>query len=141
MFLRMNIQHEIINGTFQTRAQSLVEGKSGASYFGSTFEIKNAQPFTNVPVCFRLKTEFCRLAPFAYYRIITVILANRHIICRHVWNGQKNIFEFLFYFFKLFVVLGNFFTKGTHSKNFIIGIFAAFLHFAYFLRDAVTLAL
>ena len=81
------IQEEVDNGTLQTGAHATVEYITCTANLNATFEIQNAQVFTDIPVSLRFKIKFGRFAPGADNRVAGVILAYRNIFGRNVRNS------------------------------------------------------
>ena len=101
------VQEEVDNSALQTRAHATIEYIACAAYLYAAFKVQNAQTFTDIPVCLRLKVKFLRLAPGTDNRVAGVVLAYRNVLSRDVRNGQQDLLNSFFNFLQLFIISRN----------------------------------
>ena len=87
----MQVEHEAHNRTFQSCAQSLINGKSSAGDLRGSFKVQNIQIRTDVPVCFWFEVKLGRFFKFADLNVRAVVLADLHEVRRHVRDVQEGI--------------------------------------------------
>ena len=132
------IQEEVDNGTLQTGAHATIEYITCTADLNATFEIQNAQVFTDIPVSLRFKIKFGRFAPGADNRIAAIIFAYGNIFSRNVRNSQQNAFDFFFNLFQFLVICSNFIAESTNCSHLLSSILTGFFQLADLLRCSVA---
>jgi hypothetical protein len=79
---RVQVEQEINQGPFQTRARALVENKSAAGNLRRSRKIQDTKLFANLPMCFRLKRKLRRFTPAFHLGIVRRILPHRDTFMR-----------------------------------------------------------
>ena len=141
IFLRVEIQHEIVYRSFQTGSAGKVEIETGTGYLAGSFSIQNPQFITQFVVSFNGEIEFRNFAPAADFRIFAVILAYRNGFVSHVWNMKEQLIQCTFHFSQFLVNSTDLPAYFSHGSNSIRSIFPIFLCLGNFLGFCILLTL
>src|SRR6266571_7668601 len=101
----MQIEHEVGQSPFQTRAQIPVHGKSRAGKFGRSLQIEHTELLPEFPVWLRGEIRLGRLTPASHFDVVLRSLAGGHTFVWQIRNalqyGQELLYVFLNARFKL----------------------------------------
>ena len=135
------VQHEVVHRTFQTGAGPFVIVEPGTGNLGCPFRIQDPQFFPDFPMGFRFEIKVGGFAPFPHFRIFRIVLAHRHIRCRHIGDGQHHSLEPGFHILHFFIRFCDLVTQGPHGGDFFRCVFPIALHPADFSAHRIPLAL
>ena len=137
----MLIEHEIVDSTFQAGTSTDVIIEAGTGNFSSPFGIEDAQFFTDIPMIEGLEIEFRRFSPFADFRIIAVVVANRDRGVAHIGNHELDSAHVSFDFLDFFIEDVDIIAELLHSCNLSVSVFFIALELTNFLSDRVAFVL
>ena len=141
MLVGVQVHHEVDAGALKAGAEAFVEREARARDLGSAVSVEDVELRAEVPMRLRLEVELRRLTPLADLRVLRVVLANRHVLTRHVRDVEHDVAELGLDILELLVELRDLGTDGAHLEDLRLGIFLVLLHDTDLLRDRVALAL
>jgi hypothetical protein len=90
----MKIEHEVDQRPFETCADTPINSEASPRHFGSTLHVQNVQLRSEIPVRFRLESEFARRSPTPHFDIVPFVFPNRHAVVGQVRNVRQEIAKF-----------------------------------------------
>ena len=86
----VEVEHEVGESAFETRAQRPVDGEARAGEFGGAFEVEDAELLAEFPVRLGREIELGRSAPAAGFDVVGLTLADGHAVIRKIRKGCQN---------------------------------------------------
>ncbi|MNU88696.1 hypothetical protein D3C71_785150 [compost metagenome] len=90
MFSRLQVQHELADGAFQTGQLALQHGEARTGHPGGGFKVQQAQSLAQVGMILG-QTRRARLAPLQDFDIVVLVLAIRHISGGQILQARQQI--------------------------------------------------
>ena len=135
---RVQIHHEVDAGAFEPRTESLVEGEACARDLRRTLGVEDVEISAEIPVRLRLEGELSRFAPAAHFRVLRVVLADGHVVLRHVRDVQEDGVQLVFHLARPSVEIGDLPADLAHFGGDRRDVLALLLLRADLLRHAVA---
>jgi len=91
VFGRMDIEHEVNEGPFQSRPCPEIKRKTGARNFSGPFKIEYTQIFTDGPVRKGLKLKIRQVTDRFYQRILGAVRSDGHRFIGDIRQPHKDV--------------------------------------------------
>ena len=89
----VQVHHEVDAGALEAGAEAFVEREARARDLGSAVGVEDVELRAEIPVRLRLEVELRRLPPLADLRVLRVVLADWHVLARHVRDVEHDVAE------------------------------------------------
>jgi len=76
------------------RTGTVQDRKARAGDLCRTFKVQNSQSLAQINVVFRFEVESSRFAPFAYLDVRRLVLSDRHVRSRNIWQTREKFPHF-----------------------------------------------
>ena len=120
------IQHKVADGAFQPGAEAAIECETRAGNLTGGLRIQDIKRRAEIPVCFGLKIELCRLSETADLLIETVVFAVGDQRIRDIRYSQHYAFHTGIDILDLRVKIFYFVSNFLHFRHQLGNVFAFF---------------
>ena len=89
----VQIEHELAERAFEPCKLALQHREARAGEFRGALEIHQAERLADLEMLLRLEVDAARLADLAHLDIVVLVLADRHVVERHVGDHRQRVVE------------------------------------------------